>query len=474
MGSSITDFAANALMRASSALGGDGTWANLSRRLNQLEGSVEKATAFEDTFAEGKFKGRATSWDAWFPQTSPTPPGELSYATLRRIYSESPTVRSCVDTIARVVSTAKYAIDGDPGHNPEDLQRARDLFYNPNPNAESFQSLLIKTLTDALVLDAGVIEKVKGPTRKLLALMARDGATFLPSINTNGLITGYKQVVWRGGIKYVDFTPDEIVYIKLFPSTNTTYGHPIIESVVDEVGTLLFCIQFIAESFTNNEIPPGILHLGTIGDIAYNRARDSFRLNRGQRAEQKIRVIDNVDIVEWIQLNRPNREMQLAELMNRIQRIVFQAFGVMPAAMGETQDVNKAVAETQERIEQSHLIEPLMNLLTYIFNTELLPDIGPHLKFRFLERRTGEPQKLAQADKSRLESGLRNHDELRDADGLPPIEGGDVYRVLQNKEWVRVDSLDETPSIHRPEGTIKPGGNNGDSGKDEGSAEEED
>ena len=98
--------------------------------------------------------------------------------------------------------------------------------------------------------------------------------------------------------------------------TYTYLTLPIIETIVNEISLILLATKSIAWAFMNDEIPTGLLHLGSIGAEALERAKQSFQETRGiAYGGTKLKVVDNVDQVEWIPFQRPFREMQLAQLL---------------------------------------------------------------------------------------------------------------------------------------------------------------
>ena len=378
----------------------------------------------------------------------------LPFLTCRRIYRKSSTVRACVDAIVREVCNLPWDIrpKADSQASPEEINRqrkiARDFFDNPNFDQESFRQLLTKFVEDLLVLDAGVIEKVWSIDKtKLLEIVARDGAEYVPIVDNLGYLLGYEQrpEIMIGNI--IPFSRDEIIYLMLFPQTDSIFGLPIIESIVNEVATLLYAIDFIGTSFTEDEIPPGILNLGSIGKEAYERFKDDVREKRGTKKERMLRVIYGTDKVQWVDLKRANREMQTAELLTRIERIVYRNFGITPVEMGQTEKVPRASAEVQLQVSEDRMMSPVMNAINFAFNQDVVPALGcPDVFFLLLPRdKKEDDERESRAAQNYKEAGIASADEVRkrylDLPPLPNGSGSRYYKVMQSGQIIYLDEL---------------------------------
>jgi len=368
-------------------------------------------------------------------QTWAATSGGMSAEQLRNIYMRSSTVRACVDAITRQVTTLPWIVTGDAGA----VREVQEFLEDPNPNEENFAGILDKVVRDLLVLDVGVIEKVFSPAGKLVELWARDAATFKVHIDEHGVVQSYTQEVFG---QKVEFAPNELIYIVLHPRSNKVVGTPIIESIVDEVAAQMFAISDIAKSFDEDEIPPGILHLGQIGEEAYKRAKQEFEQSPRSSARRRLKVIANVETVNWIQLKRPYNERQAAELLQMVQRIIYRNFGLTPVDLGETEGVARATAVVQERIGRSRLIEPLARKLEMYINRQIVrPLVGDKAKFQFVLKSLSDEWRVARAERERVFSGLITINDVRRAHGLPPLEGGDEPFVVLGRSAIRLRDL---------------------------------
>jgi len=306
------------------------------------------------------------------------PGGALKPETLRRLAESSSAVRPAVETIKRTIAFMRWDIvlKDEEAEETDDIKARRDelraLFSQPNVNPFPFSNLLSMVLDDLLILDKYTIEVVKNRAGdKVVELWERDAATITPDIDEQGVWTGFTQKIPNKlgqTKKVIPFTPEQIIFCSMFPRSNRPTGTPIIETIINEVTSLLFMIQHIGVTFTEDEIPPGILWLGDgIAREVFARVTASLKQGRRRKFEDlKFRVYGGgQQAPKWVELKRANRDEQMRELRHDIEDIVFINFGVMPARMGRTDRVNRSNIEQQARWEESTLIRPIMKLLEF-------------------------------------------------------------------------------------------------------------
>jgi len=405
----------------------------------------------------GRVKGKQ-SYDAWTRETESTRRVKLTDATLRRIYERSSTIRPVVQQLALTISGLPYKIRTVDGRTErkKDIEFVEDFLINPNPNKEDFRQILYKIIVDLLVLDRSVIEKVRSLSGDVLEIFVRDPSTFsiIVDADGSGIIEAYRQRVV--GNDNIDFTPEEIIYVNFSPVSNDYYGTPIIETISNEMAACIFAIQHIGYTFDKDEIPPGILTLGDMDDPNYNRFKNSINSKNKDFMLHVLRGVESGE-VSWIPLKRPNRDMEIISLHDIVQKIVWRNFGVTPTSMGQTDDVNKAVAETQIRLEQSRLIKPIVQRLKYVLDTELIYAITGNrdTEIQFFLPEVDSFNEVATGVKTLQSMGALTINEVRNmvaprivTEGmLPAVENGDEHLIILGNTVVRVRDLSELSSI---------------------------
>jgi len=337
----------------------------------------------------------------------------VSSDDLWRVYRTSSTVRPCVDAITKTVSTLPWAVRSKTGLRTKAQRYATDFLRDPNMNQESLRGLLAKTVTDLLVFDVMAIEKVPNPFGKIVEIVARPGWTVFPNRDKHGVDHGYIQQ-WKG--KQVSFEVDEMMYQVLHPRAGYWQGLPIIQTIVDEVEAMLLATQGISDMMDQSEIPPGVLALGAVGEIASQRMEEDVRGDRGKiKSGLRLRILKNVSDPKWVQFKQGNRDQQVAELLEMVARVVYRNFGVTPLEMGVTADINKSTAQVELKVSAHRAINPICELFSYSFTIEFLPYLIPDedLYFKLFPETWDDFDKRALGIERYVKSGVIDKDEAR-------------------------------------------------------------
>lgn len=395
--------------------------------------------------------GSFTEFPMYFPH--PGTFGRLSYALLRHLYETSSSIRPAVDDITRTIISYPYVVSHVDGkyHPKEEYITLQRFFDRVNYDHEDLASVLQKFVNDQLVIGKGVIEKVRSTlTGTILELRTRDAALFHPIYDRdNGGIQFYQESHRLDLTPYTRHSKNDIIYQVYNPVSYSVLPLPIIETIVNEISLLMLTVKFIASNFMNDEIPPGVLHLGNIGEIALDRAKASFEATKGEVAKGKMRVVDNVDKVAWVQFTRPFREMQLAELIPIIERIVARNFGLAPVEAGLAES-GRGTAEVSQQTASSKLILPLQQRITIFLNRDVLYELNPDYQISFVPRHNQRSAETVAGIISLWKSGIyTRNNALRDL-GKDPVKGGDLHTVLLGNEVVPLDEETGLPLYRNP------------------------
>jgi hypothetical protein len=305
----------------------------------------------------------------------------------------------------------------------------KPLFNQINSGGETFRDILITVITDLLVVDRGIILKVFNLNKDLVELISRDGATFIPIFSRNGVLLKYVQQAFvQGTLHSEPFDVDDLLYFRAFPKSYSPKGMSIIESLVNEIASVIYASEWFAKATSGEELPLGILHLGEIGQEAYERAKASFEVGpKGTRAEgtKQLRVIDNVDQVQWIALGQDATKLQLAETVRLIERIILRSFGFLPPESAiERSDIMRGVPT-----RNSSLVDTVAKHLQDHINYQLFYPVHESTKFVFDIRPPMSIPSMALA----VRAGLMTPNEGRKELNLPSSDqdGADKLAIFQ-------------------------------------------
>jgi len=398
---------------------------------------------------------RAASAGTWpfsyavHPQTF----GRLSFSLLRDIYEMSSSVRPIVDGLAREVAYIPWNIvfKDRMFHDPQEVKEYCTFMQMPNLDRETLSTIMTKFITDLLVIGRGVIQKVRDSNGILRELLAKDGALFAPKYDGFGILLGYTEFE-RGTITPTMVHPKEdIIFRNFTPNTYRPTGTPIIETIVNEISLLMLSVKTIGWTFSNDEIPPGVLAIGKIATEALERARASFEAGRGiNTSSNQMKVIDNVEgEVKWIQFTRPFRELQVAELIPIIEKIITKNFGVSAVESGLA-DASQGTAKIAVSASQSKLIGPLMGMVSEAITLEVLAEMNPDVEFTYSKVPQQDFLPQTQAWIQMWRSGLASRNRALTALGQMPVKGGDIFTVLLGNEVVPLDEDTGLPIYRNP------------------------
>ena len=392
-----------------------------------------------------------TKYGEWSWAVHPSTFGHLSWKTLRTVYQLSSSVRPAVDSIAREVSHLPWRVMHKDMryHPPVESKSVVDFLKRPNQDRQSLSTLLSMFITDLLVVGKGSIEKARGAgSGKITELVPRDATRYMPKYGAQGQILYYAEYK-DDYVTEIGRHPKENLIYKLFtPTTYTMSSNPIIETIINEVSVLMLSIKSIGWNFVHDEIPPGLLHLGIIGEEALERAKASFEATKGIYNKGKIRVVDNVDKVDWVQFQRPFQEMQVAELLPIIERIVARNFGLSPVE--SSLQVERGSAEVGVRSSQSKLIFPLINICHEAVNLEVVDELNPDVMWKVTKIPQESFQERSGGYGLLWRSGIVSRNEVRLNIDLDAVEGGDVHTVLLGNEVVPLDPQSGLPLYRNP------------------------
>ena len=369
----------------------------------------------------------------------PSQIGRINFHLLRHLYANSSAVRPAVDGITRQVSHLPWDIfhKDMKFHPPQETAVIREFFQFPNSDNEDLNTVFSKYVHDLLVIGKGFIEKVRNMNGKIVELVARDASVIRPQIDRFGNTIGYEELRRHSNTVIKTHDKKDFIYRAFTPNSYHLGTIPIIETIINEVALLMLSVKAIGWAFTRGEVPPGVLHLGDIGQEALVRAQASFEASAGLHGENKIRVVDNVDSVNWVQFTKPFREMQVAELMPIIERIVARNFG-LSSVESSLSDVAARSADVSIKQSNSRLIIPLATLLTFDMNT-VVREFDPSQKFKFI---SGPQENFKEKTVGLIalwRSGIFTTNEVRTELGRPPMMGGDQRTVLLGNDVVPID-----------------------------------
>ena len=404
---------------------------------------------------------------------------------LRRL-AATPFVDMCITTIIDEISAVPWEIVSEESGDeisPEkqkQIDHVKSFFDNPNTNKESWEKITRVFVRDILEIDAGVINKIYNRAGEMVEIVARDGATFTKNPDLHGFITdredilfdstiveipgafntpesqkilessrkmepgwitaqdvrekaAYFQYGWITGARPVPFGKKEIVWLERNPRSDSVYGRSPVEILADSIQTLIYAIEHNLDYFRENSIPPGVIGLdGSDSDEIkafkeqweeQQRVKDSA--GKWKKVFHKMPVIGKMPKFE--RLGFTNSELQLIEGQQWWAKMVWACFGVTAVELGYTEDAKGMANQlVQSNVFRKRAINPLLRLIEYHVNTEIISEFGyEDIKFKYQMFDVEEETKKATLYKLQIDAGIKTVNEIRREEGMEDVEWGD-------------------------------------------------
>lgn len=411
--------------------------------------------------------------------------------TLRKL-AKNAYIRSVISTIQFEVAATKWDIVPKDGfeENPVETKLIKDFFRNPNGNAESFEYIMRQLVQDILELDSGVLVKVFDANGNFKQVFARDGGSFLknpdihgymgnrddiipiyyfqynPETRTYDFITKYNnneavqqvqeraayfQYGWSNASIPIPFGKREIIWMSANPQTTDVYGRSPLEVLGDVIYTLLYGASFNLDFYVNNNIPEGVIQMlgASKDDITAFRTRwqqqfmqkDIFDV---KRKKFFVFPITNQE-TKFTPFTFNSKDLEVLEQQKWFWKLVLACFGVTPSEMGFTEDSNRATEVVQQSVSKRRAVRPLLSLLEYHFNLQLLPEIDRTGKyeFKFVYNDIDEDMKKAQLENLYIQMGVKSSEMVAEEMGI------DIARLAADKEKQRQQEI-EMAKVNQP------------------------
>jgi phage portal protein BeeE len=282
---------------------------------------------------------------------------------------------------------------------------------------ETFSSLIKKTVRDLIRYDAAVIVLTKSVGGDILEMKAFHGPEFWVEMDrplteitgpqgqtyagywSHGYVKRYWQHAQPGW--YVPMEPDEVVYLQMYPQSDSPYGTDFISRLRWQLEYLLDSTKAAGMTFQNGVMPGIVWEHPEI----CNREQLAERI---QQIELENQGPDNFGGILHLMkdekitpLSATFHEMEWLEGQKWVSQIVWAMFGFSENEFSSG-DVTRATAYISQNLTKSRMLYPLMKLYEETINAQILPYLPGYeegMKFKFSESvNLDDDLKIAQID----------------------------------------------------------------------------
>lgn len=415
----------------------------------------------------------------------------LSYTTLKRM-SKTPIINSIIKTRKNQVADfaepqenkystgfvvrkkSKNGVEQKMDNKDKRIAFAITDFLLKGGNVgewehDDFDTFIRKIVDDSLTYDQMTFEIMRNRRGKVESFVATDAATFrmansffakdydIPYFsNDKGLwgqdksdygpkIKGYypAYVQVYQNVKVSEFYPWELCFGVRNPSTSifaNGYGCSELEELINVVTSLLWGDEYNRRFFSQGSAPKGMLRVkGAVNETALQQFKQQWQsMITGVMQSWKTPVV-NQD-VEWIDLQKNNRDMEYSSWMEYLIKIACAIFNIDPIEIGW--DISRSSGRNglfeggqEKRLQNSKDkgLYPLLKFLQRKINKYIVEQIHPDYEFVFMGLNGMTIDQELDLDIKKVQA-FATINEIREKYEMKPLEGGDV---IENAVFVQ-------------------------------------
>jgi hypothetical protein len=271
------------------------------------------------------------------------------------------------------------------------------------------------------------LELIPNSLGEVVALNSVDALTINPNMNERGEFgnIAYYQVIDEKVV--ASFSKDEIIYMMANPQNDVNkfgFGLSNIESILLTVQSSLNADVYNAMMFNEDNVPPGILHLGNVMEDEAESIKELWNAETIGKTQQ-MRFTFGPEKIQYFPFKNSNKEMQYIELVNWLTRLKLAVYGLSPMDANITQDVNKSTAQIQKSISNSRGVRNMKHLIEESFLKGIFDKRGwDTIKLEF-DKTSDINDQLIQAKVDEIytvKTGIKTENEIRDRMGLSDLD----------------------------------------------------
>jgi len=267
------------------------------------------------------------------------------------------------------------------------------------------------------------------------------------NFDKTGKIASYTQEV--KGEKRV-YKPQDIIHLR---SIGHPYGVSQLEPLLSDIATLIFAKEFAGKYFENDGIPYFLFKMAEESPDGRNYKLLKRELKELKKKDEKYRSMVLTGMVEVEQVNKFNKDMEFAKLIEHFTMKVFMGLGVPPRRVHYSSTTQKDAAQTVGK-EETGYYKKISFMQKGIENT-LNKDLWSIFEVAMQFKRSYKIDEMREAEIIRIltEIGAITIEEARERIGMDPrIPKGTMpnsigsdKRIDEAKDKKREQGIDQEP-----------------------------
>jgi len=248
-------------------------------------------------------------------------------------------------------------------------------------------------------------------------LQVLKSSTMKINFDNTGKIASFQQEV--KGEKRI-YKPEDIIHLSLVNIGGGPYGYTGLEPLLSDIGTLIFAKEFAGKYFENDGIPYFIFKMLEESPGGRNYKLLKKELKDLKKKDEKYRSLVLTGNVEWDQVNKFNKDMEFAKLIEHFTQIIFMGLGVPATRVNYALEQKDATAAQAGKVEAGYYkgIAFIQKCIETTLNKDLWSLFGVRKKFN----RSYKIDEMREAEICRIliETGAITLEEARERIGMDP------------------------------------------------------
>ncbi|MGN6085801.1 phage portal protein [Trinickia sp.] len=349
-----------------------------------------------------------------------------------RYFSRTVYARRAINRIKDAISTLPWQIVTENGARASKQQAEVVAKCLDSPNeSDSFTTLLEQWIEDALVTGAGTLEQAVSPdSARPIWLWPVDATTIRPVVKWDGnpkSIRFLQALGYTGGsilseVNAKQLRAEEIIYMRLNPSTETPYGYGPLEIAYDSISWKLGVGRYASNAASNAQ-PQNLIYPGQVANQDEILTFRAYWRNEIE-GQGQTPIIGGPVKPEVIRLHAGTDDALYLKWQEFLIREIATGFQLSPQGMGIERDVNRNTAETAEDRDWNSAIKPMaLRVQSHINRDVLWARHGlTNLRFQFDGLDREDEQMIATIFKTEYQNNACTPNEYRAQKGLEPLK----------------------------------------------------
>lgn len=359
------------------------------------------------------------------PLIKPTP------ANLRK-FAKTPYARRAIKRIKDPIAGLPWEIVPAPGVKlnaalQEQIDTATRCMKSPNSD-DSFRTFVEQVVEDALVAGAGVWEhQLGGDAVRPLWMWPVDALSIQiyaawsgkPSEARYCQTLGYGNV---GGVAGKDLRNDELVYMRVDPTTESPFGLGPLEVAFNTINRKLGVAEYAGKTASNAQ-PENMLVFPGMTPTELNTLRGWWRNEIEGQGQTPLMGPPKDSKAEVLKLRGTDDKALFLAYQEFLVREIFVCFGLSPMNGGIERDVNRDTAEVGDDQDWDNAVVPMAtNVESHVTRETLHGKLGySQLVFRFVGLRREDEATLAEVYAAEYQNNATTPNEYRERTRRPPL-----------------------------------------------------